>query len=277
MANQTHLAVIKQTKSNLSTMLGREKEALPKGLNTLRFMQNVLTVLNEQDRSNMKGQEFNLAKCIIKGAMLNLDFLNKECYIITYGGKPEFMTDYKGEIKLCLEHSVRPIRDIYAKVVKEGDEFEEGVDRGQQYINFKSKPFNNGKIIGAFAIVYYKDGGMQYDSMSREEIELVRDLYSKKSKKTGDFSGAWTNSFGEMAKKTVLRRLCKLINITFDTPEQRKAWDESSDMEFNQKEDIEPVKSAMEEDLENNGELNSDTPVDFTDTPFEEVNNDGTK
>jgi recombination protein RecT len=274
MANQTSSLVLKQTNINLTHMLEKEKDALPKGFNSLRFKQNVLTVLNDTDISNMRGQEFNLAKCIMKGAYLGLDFFNKECYVITFGKTPTFMTDYKGEEKLCRKYSINPIKDIYSKLVREGDEFEEGVERGQQYVNFKSKPFNNEKIIGAFAVVYYKDGGMQVEVMSREEIELVRDQFSKQSR-----GQAWSKSFGEMAKKTVLRRLCKHIQLDFDSIEQQRAWEDGGDSEFIDKnsDNIITQKSDMEKELENNGEIDSDTPVDFTDTPFEEVNSNDIK
>ncbi|MDZ4957359.1 recombinase, partial [Clostridium perfringens] len=119
-----------------------------------------------------------------------------------------------------------------AKLVREGDQFEEGIDHGQQYINFRPQPFNNGEILGAFAVVYYKDGSMAYESMSKEDIEYIRDNFSKKSKKTGEFSDAWVKSFGEMAKKTVLRRLCKHIELDFDSLEQQKTWEETSEMDF---------------------------------------------
>ena len=271
MAKEMHLAVVKQTNANLTAMLEKEKGALPKGFNSLRFKQNVLTVLNDMDISNMKGQEFNLAKCIMKGAYLGLDFFNKECYVITFGKTPQFMTDYKGEEKLCRKYSINPVKDIYAKLVREGDEFEEGVDHGQQYINFKAKPFNNNKIIGAFAVVYYKDGSMIYESMSKEEIELVRDQFSKQSR-----GQAWTKSFGEMAKKTVLRRLCKHIQLDFDSIEQQRAWEDGSDSEFidNNAENIVSEKSDLEKELEQTGDIKTDSKeeqVDFTDTPFEEV------
>ena len=270
MANPVNDLVLKNVNTKLVGMLDKEINALPKGFNTLRFKQNVMTVLSDNDISNMKGQEFNLARCIMKGAYLGLDFMNKECYVITYGGKPQFMTDYKGEEKLAKKYSVTPIKDIYAKVVREGDFFEEGIEKGQQFINFRPKPFNTSEILGAFAIVYYRDGSMAYEVMSKEEIESIRDNFSKKSKKTGMFSDAWEKSFGEMAKKTVLRRLCKHIELDFDSIEQKKAWDETSDMEFEEskKVDDRPVdKSKMEKELEESGVIENE----YIDTPFEEV------
>ncbi|NFO48024.1 recombinase [Clostridium botulinum] len=269
--NQIQGLVLKQTNTLLTNMLDKEVTALPKGFNTLRFKQNVLSVLNTLDLANMKGQEFNLAKCIMKGAYLDLDFANNECYVIIYSGKPEFMTDYKGETKLCRKFSAKPIKDIYAKLVRIDDEFEEGVHHGKPYINFKPIPFSNNDIIGVFAVVYYEDGSMEYESMSKADVEFVRDNFSKKSRKTGKFSDAWEKSFGEMAKKTALRRLCKHINIDFDNIEQLNAWEDGSDMEFESQKPKESVneKSDLEKELEENGDILEQT--NFVDTPFEEV------
>lgn len=254
--SEMSLAIVKQTNGNLTTMLEREKGALPAGFNSLRFKQNVLTVLNdmdEKDLAKMKGKEFHLAKCIMKGAYLGLDFFNKECYIITFSGTPNFMTDYKGEEKLCKKYSINPIKDIYAKLVREGDEFEEGVDHGQQYINFKAKPFGNGQIIGAFAVCYYKDGSMLYETMSKDDIELVRNTFSKQAN-----GKAWTNSFGEMAKKTVLRRLCKHIQLDFDSIEQQKAWEDGGDLQVTEQTaatNTNQEKSDLEKELEKDGSI----------------------
>ena len=263
--NQLQNVVLKQTNNMLATMLEREAGALPKNFNPLRFKQNARAVLNDLDITKMKGQEFNLARCLMKGAYLGLDFFNKECYVITYGGQPQFMTDYKGEEKLCKKYSINPIKDIYAKLVREGDFFEEVIDGGKQYINFKPVPFNTGNIIGAFAVVYYKDGSMAYETMSKAEIEYIRDNFSKS--KNGS---AWTKSFGEMAKKTVLRRLCKHIELDFDNIEQGKAWEESSDMEF-KNEPVESEKSEIEKELEDDGTIENDDKEDIVEAEFEEV------
>ena len=263
--NQLQNVVLKQTNNMLATMLERESGALPKNFNPLRFKQNALAVLNDLDITKMKGQEFNLARCLMKGAYLGLDFFNKECYVITYGGQPQFMTDYKGEEKHCKKYSINPIKDIYAKLVREGDFFEEVIDGGKQYINFKPVPFNTRNIIGAFAVVYYKDGSMAYETMSKAEIEYIRDNFSKS--KNGS---AWTKSFGEMAKKTVLRRLCKHIELDFDNIEQGKAWEESSDMEF-KNEPVESEKSEIEKELEDDGTIENDDKEDIVEAEFEEV------
>jgi recombination protein RecT len=264
MNNQLQTVVLTETNQKLTNMLEKEKGALPAGFNSLRFKQNAMTILNDADLSKMKGQEFNLARCLMKGAYLGLDFFNRECYVITFGNTPQFMTDYKGEVKLCKRYSISPIKDIYAKLVREGDDFEEGVEKGQQYINFKAKPFSNAKVIGAFAVCYFQDDSMLYETMSKEEIELVRDQFSKQAK-----GQAWTKSAGEMYKKTVLRRLCKHINLNFDNIEQQKSWEDGSDMTFDNKpSEAATEQSDLEKELMQNGDIQQEK---FVDTNFEEI------
>jgi recombination protein RecT len=223
MATSQHLVAIH---NNLEKLIDSKIEAMPAGFNKTRFIQNCMTVL--QDTKGIeKCDAVSVARTMLKGAFLGLDFFNKECYAIPYGGQVQFQTDYKGEKKLVKKYSVRPVKDIYAKLVREGDEFTEEIKDGQQTIHFKPIPFNNGPIIGAFAVVLFEDGGMMYEAMSAEEIEEVRKNYSKQAD-----GPAWTKSKGEMYKKTVLRRLCKHIELDFDTIEQARAFEDASDFDM---------------------------------------------
>lgn len=247
-AVSTHLKTIH---SNLQNLIDSKREAMPSNFNKTRFLQNCMTVL--QDTKGIEQCEpTSVARTMLKGAFLGLDFFNKECYAIIYGGKVEFQTDYKGEVKLAKKYSVRPVKDIYAKLVREGDEFIEEINNGQQTVHFKPKPFNNGEILGAFAVVLFMDGGMGYEVMSREDIEATRKNYSKQAN-----GQAWTKSYGEMCKKTVLRRLCKNIELDFDTIEQAQAFEDASDMDFNKE-----VKPAQQ------------SPLNIIEGEFEEIQNE---
>ena len=222
MANEVELRFSEQ----LTDKLLCYRNALPKDFNRERFVQNCIAVMNENpDLGKINKAETIQGLC--KGAFLGLDFMNKECYLIPYGSKVQFQTDYKGDCKFTKKYAIRPILDIFGKVVREGDLFEEGIVDNRPVINFKPVPFSNKEIVGAFAIVLYKDGGMEYESMSTSDIQSVRNNYSKASN-----SKAWRYSFDEMAKKTVLRRLCKHIETDFESIEARQAWEEGSGMEF---------------------------------------------
>lgn len=225
--------VLQQSYSQLERFLQTKAAALPKDFNQTRFLQNCMTVLQET-KDIEKMHPVSIARTMLKGAFLGLDFFNRECYAIPYGNQLQFQTDYKGEIKLAKKYSINKIKDIYAKVVREGDKFEEKVVDGKQYVNFEPIPFNNGEIIGAFAVVLFEDGSMMYETMSKAEIEAIRDNFSKAKN-----SLAWTKTPGEMYKKTVLRRLCKLIEKDFDSAEQRKVYEAADDMEFNKEKTVE--------------------------------------
>lgn len=217
----------------LMKQIAEKVGAMPEGFNKDRFILNCITLIRDmlkdkKKRENLDGiSADSIALCMIKGAFLGLDFLSGECYAIPYNKEMNFQTDYKGEIKICKKHSIQPIKDIFAKIVREGDLYDEGVEDGKQKLVFKPLPFNNGKIIGAFAIVTYTDGSMLYESMSAEEIEGVRQNYSKAKD-----SDAWKKSSGEMYRKTVIRRLSKYIEKDFDKVEQLMAYDEGGGVEF---------------------------------------------
>lgn len=216
-AQGTQVATKQSFSSALAEKLESVKEALPQDFNKARFVQNALALLNDNPALQKYGQP-QLMAGLLKGAYLGLDFYSKECYLIPYGDQLNYQTDYRGAKKLAKKYSIRPIKDIYAKLVREGDEFEETIVNGEQGINFKPKPFNNAEIIGAFAICLYQDGGMIYDTMSLTDLENTR-----KSSKASN-SPAWKNFTGEMYKKTVLHRLCKHIELDFENPTQQTAF-----------------------------------------------------
>lgn len=199
--------------------------ALPEGFNKARFVQNCISFLNDNGATFNKYSPQVIMAGLLKGAYLNLDAMSQEYYLIPYGDRLNFQTSYKGQIKLVKRYSTRKIRDIYAKVIRQGDEFSESIVNGVQSFTFNPKPLNNGEIVGAFAVIVYEDGSITYDVMNKEEIDNTR----KHSKAAN--SGAWKDFFSEMAKKTVLRRLCKYVDIEFSTAEQQSIYSEEAAIE----------------------------------------------
>ena len=196
----------------LTTELTAQMDALPRDFNITRFVHNSIALLNGNDVliKFMKQYGTDQIKAgLLRGAYLGLDFMNAEAYLVPYGSTLNFMPSYKGMIKLCIKYSTRPINTIYAKIVRDGDEFSEEIVNGQPSVTFKPKSFNNAPMIGCFAVCLYKDGGMIYEVMSKADVEQCK--RSSKSKN----SPAWS-FYNEMAKKTVLRRLAKSIPLDMD-------------------------------------------------------------
>lgn len=243
----------------LTEKLNSVSEALPKDFNKSRFVQNTLSLLNDNPDLAKYGQA-QLVSGLMKGAYLGLDFFSKESYLVPYGSKLNYQTSYKGAQKLVKKYSIRPVKDIYAKLVREGDLFEEEIKDGEPNFTFKPKAFNDGTIIGAFAVVLFADGGMQYEVMSLKELENTR----KQSKAQN--SPAWKNFTGEMYRKTVIHRLCKHIEIDFENPTQQSAFLAGMEIE------TDPVKlrdndiSEVETDEEFiiDGEMSESDIPDFT-------------
>ncbi len=221
--------------TQLNTQLVHSRDAIPQSLNQQKFILNSIEVLKGINDVT-KIRPADVIKVLMRGAFLGLDFFAGECYAIKYGNSLQFQTDYKGEIKVIKQYSIKPIFDIYAEVVREGDEYQKIVSAdGKKTIEFKPKPFNDAPIIGAFAMVLYMDGSYHTEDISKADIEAIRTGFSKAPN-----SPAWRLRYPEMCKKTILRILCKHININFTT-EQQKAFEAGGDCSFNKEESSEPV------------------------------------
>ena len=239
----------------LTTELETNQAALPADFNIPRFVQNSLALLNGNEGLKEYAKKYGSTQIkagLMRGAYLGLDALNSEMYLVPYGAALNFMPSYKGMVKMAQKYATRPIKTIYAKCVREGDEFEEVIHNGEPSINFKALPFNDGNIIGVFAVCQYQDGGMVYEVMSRADVEQCRK--SSKAKNSPAWSGFWS----EMAKKTVLRRLCKSLSIDMDA-KAVEAMDAGLEIETD-------VREQMKNEIE--AEANQ---VEFNVEDFDEV------
>jgi recombination protein RecT len=125
------------------------------------------------------------------------------------------MPSYTGMVKLAKRFSKRPLTDVYAHVVRDGDEFESGMEDGREYVRFKPKPFNDGAIVGAFAVAQYADGGIKVEVMSKTQLDAVKRMSKAQS------GTAWKFFADEMYRKSVIRRLCKGIDLDMDVEAAR--------------------------------------------------------
>lgn len=215
--------------------LNKNEMAIPQDLNKDLFVQNALALLNGNSEKSKALQKFckenpngqmQVMQGLMKGAFLGLDFSMDEAYLIPYGNSLNYQTGYKGEIKLKQKHAIRPVKKIFAEIVKEGDEYESWEENGKKGYRFKKASFSNGAIKGAFAVCVYKDDSEDIDieEMSLEELENTR-KHSKASN-----SPAWRDFTSEMYRKTVIRRLCKRIDTDF-TAQQREILNEEMAIE----------------------------------------------
>ena len=189
---------------------------LPETTDKQRLALNFVSLLQDKPDLVKFGAE-KLAPLVVRCAKDNLDVLNNEVYIYEgFGGKLTYTPSYKGLRKMAIERSMRPIKDVYAKPIYEGDTVEESFEDGEAKLIYKSDFMKRGNWIGVFAVCVFKDGSEIYELMNMEQINAVK----AKSRN----SGAWKDFPIEMAKKSVVRRLCKQITLDFSDKEQADSF-----------------------------------------------------
>ena len=216
--------------------------ALPKDFNKSRFALNAVAFLKGANSAVMECGQQQIISCLMQGATLGLDFMAKDCYAVPYKGKLEFMTSPTGDIKLVKKYSKRPVKEIDAKLVREGDTFEYTCHDGEYSFTYSPKPFSKEPIIGAFAWVEYVDGGMLLDVLDKEELDAAR------SQSRASNSPAWTKFTTEMYRKVAIHRVCKRVTKEFENPTQREIFDDGTaivtdDRELRDKDIVEEANS----------------------------------
>lgn len=238
MANN-EVAVKPKFEDYLLSELEKNEEGLSKDFNKQRFVLNALALTNEKPELLQKFSA-QIMPNLLKAAVMDVDLYRSEAYLIPYGNQLQFQLSYKGCKKIAKKYSVRPITDIAAEIVREGDVFEKNVTDDNTTFTFKPKPFNDGAIIGAFAYVQYADGKCFVEEMTKKEIDVVK----SKSKSGG--GGPWKDFYGEMAKKAVIKRLTKHLELDFENASQQGIFNTDDEILTKEKVKVDDPFSDLE-------------------------------
>lgn len=210
------VAVIRQ---NLTAMEPEFKAALPSHISVEKFSRVAMTAIQNTpalvnaDRRSLFGAFVRLAQ---DGLLPD----GREAAIVMFGNKAQAMPMIAGILKKIRQSG--EVAKISAQVVYSNDKFvvKYGFDEDVEHI----PPALNeprGEPIGAYATAVLKDGSQLLEVMSLEQIEQVR----KVSRASGN--GPWVSWFGEMARKTVMRRLSKRLPMSTDLEDEIFSRDET--------------------------------------------------
>lgn len=148
------------------------------------------------------------------------------CYLIPFENKRQnrtevqFIVGYRGMIDLARRSG--QILSIEARAVYAQDHFEVELGLDSKIVHRPDwNAANRGPLTFVYAVAKLKDGGLQFDVMSRAEIEAIRDksqgyAMAKRYAKDGVINSPWASNFEEMAKKTVVRRLFKYLPVSIE-------------------------------------------------------------
>lgn len=268
MASQANnpVAVIRQ---NLEVMAPQFKAALPAHVTVEKFSRVAMTAiqnnpqLQNADRSSLFG-------AVVKLAQDGLLPDGREAALVMFGNKAQAMPMIAGVLKKVRQSG--EVAKVSAQVVHENDHFK--VSYGfDEDVEHSPPPLDQprGKAIGAYATAVLKDGSRMLEVMSLEEIEKVRAV-SRAAK-----NGPWVQWWGEMARKTVMRRLSKRLPMSTDLEDEVFRRDETMATDFQprvveggklepEQEPQAPVSrlDALEHHIEaeaNDGTLSDDNPT----------------
>jgi recombination protein RecT len=139
---------------------------------------------------------------------ISLNPAKKQAYLVPRDGRICLDISYMGLMDLAMQSG--SILWAQCALVHEADEFTlNGLDKQPQH---KFNPFakDRGEVIGVYVVVKTADGEYLTTAMSMEEIESIRDRSSAwKAWMEKKRSCPWVTDFGEMAKKTCVKRAYK--------------------------------------------------------------------
>lgn len=195
---------------NSDNMVAQLQAALPTAVPVDKFNRVAMTVI-QNNPDLLQADRTSLFSSIMGSAQLGLlpDPQLGEAYFTVFKKQVTLVIGYRGLLKLARQSG--EIADIYAELVHENDEFviKKGTER--ELLHNPVWGGDPGEIVGAYAVAVFKDGTKHFEAMTIHDIEQIRqNAFSKNS-------GAWTGiGYGEMCKKTVMRRLLKYLPLSTD-------------------------------------------------------------
>lgn len=181
----------------------------PKNYNYVSAVKYAALVIS-QTKSLADCTKSSIAQALSDMALQGLDISKKHGYFIKYANELKFFRSYLGDVAAIMQSGF--VKDIKALVVYEGDTFETGIVNDEEVVLCHQTSFANkdNPIIGAYAVAILPEGAKTYCIMTKKEID-------KSWAKSTNTNNITQRDFPqEMAKRTVIRRLVKMLFTRFN-------------------------------------------------------------
>jgi recombination protein RecT len=203
----------------LDTYKGEIQRALPRHMTADRMARIALTEFRKNP-ALLKCEPASLFGAVIQCAQLGLEPGGAlgHAYLIPFENRKkgitevQFIVGYRGMIDLARRSG--QIVSLEAHAVYEGDQFEceFGLESTLKHVPDwqNENRTKDDKLKFVYAVAKLKDGGTQFEVMSRAEIIAIR------ARSRAASSGPWVTDFPAMALKTVIRRLFKYLPVSVE-------------------------------------------------------------
>ena len=191
--------------------------AMPKGLEAQQLVRDALTCLRqtpklaECDQASVLGSLMTCAQLGLRPGVLGQAYLLPLWNGRNRRTEAQLIIGYQGLLELIYRSGA--VSMVAARVVHANDEFtyEYGLEE-DKLIHRPPSHGPRGEAIAYYAIARMKGGGYAMtDVMTKADMEQHRDKYAMAKKRDGTIVGPWVTQFDEMARKTMIRQLAKML------------------------------------------------------------------
>ena len=257
-------------------LIAKGQLEFPKNYNYVSAVKYAALVIS-QTKSLCDCTKSSIAQALSDMALQGLDISKKHGYFIKYANELKFFRSYLGDVAAIMQSGF--VKDIKALVVYEGDTFETGIVNDEEVVLCHQTSFANkdNPIIGAYAVAILPEGAKTYCIMTKKEID-------KSWAKSTNTNNITQRDFPqEMAKRTVIRRLVKMLFTRFNPNSNFAdslvgAFNRTTENEFLENNENSQVKRNVKTNIEvpniidNEEYIDEDTEEEQTLEEF--VNND---
>lgn len=174
------------------------------------FVQTALTAITEnEDLLTCSAESILLSS--LKAAQAGLRLDNRQAALVPFKGKATFMPMVQGVLDLITRSP--NVAKVEARAVRKGDDFrfQYGTNPDLHHVP-SPEPTGGREVTHAYAVIWWNTGAPPtFEVVDRDEIEAARQT-SRASN-----SPAWTQWYGEMARKTAVHRISKYVDLAPDT------------------------------------------------------------
>lgn len=186
--------------------------ALPKHLTVERMLRVCMTAV-QTTPGLMECSPLSVIGGVIVAAQLGLEIGGPlgHAYLVPYKKIATFIPGYRGMVDLARRSGA--VSTVEARIVRKRDRFsyELGLNPRIDHVPYMGD-LDPGPAIAVYAICKLRDGSVQFDVLSKRDVELVM----RSSASAGRSDSPWSTSPDEMWKKTAIRRLWKLLPVSVE-------------------------------------------------------------
>ena len=199
----------------LELAMGGISQLLPRQLTVERMQRLSLGILRTNKQLNVaaKDNPHSFVAAVVSACKLGLE-PGIDAHLVPFKNRKtgvteiQFIPDYRGLLKLARQSG--EVTAVQVNIVYDQDEFSMELGLEDKVKHVPKTKGDRGEILLVYGVAKFKDGSHHFEWMSKDSIDKIR-----AGSKASD-TGPWKTDYEEMARKTLVRRICKYLPRTLE-------------------------------------------------------------